>query len=99
MSKPTLQDVAIKAGVSTATVDRVLHERDGISERAKTKVRDAMHELNFGRIPDYLASRPKPVLRFAFLLPHLHTSFANGMVQSALAAPAAIDDFDVQIKI
>ncbi|MEM7463782.1 MAG: LacI family DNA-binding transcriptional regulator [Pseudomonadota bacterium] len=99
MAKPTLRDVAKRAGLSTATVDRVLHERDGISERAKKKVREAIHELNFGKIPESLSSRPKPVMRFAFLLPHLHTSFADEMVQAALAAPAAVDDVDVLIEI
>lgn len=55
MRKPNLQrkarrrariaDIAAKAEVGTATVDRVLNKRGGVSERTKQKVREAMAAL------------------------------------------------------
>ena len=40
-----IADIAAKAEVGTATVDRVLNERGGVSEGAKQKVREAMAAL------------------------------------------------------
>ena len=43
----TIQDVARKAGVSTATVSRVLNNRNVVSENTAVKVEQAIHELNY----------------------------------------------------
>jgi LacI family transcriptional regulator len=50
-SKPTIRDVAKKAGVSIATVSYVLNENpdEAISERAKQRVMDAVRALNYHR--------------------------------------------------
>ena len=39
-------DIALQAGVSTATVDRVLNDRPGASQKMKTRVREAMQWLD-----------------------------------------------------
>ena len=41
-----IADIAAKAEVGTATVDRVLNERGGVSERTKQKVKEAMAALD-----------------------------------------------------
>jgi LacI family transcriptional regulator len=46
----TLFDVARLAGVSTATVSRVVHGQDGVREATRTRVRQAIEEL--GYVPD-----------------------------------------------
>jgi LacI family transcriptional regulator len=46
----TLYDVARLAGVSTATVSRVVHGQDGVRETTRTRVRQAIEEL--GYVPD-----------------------------------------------
>ena len=48
-SKPTIKDVAKKAGVSTATVSYVLNNNpdEVISEKAKKRVWDAAKQLNY----------------------------------------------------
>jgi LacI family transcriptional regulator len=46
----TLYDVARLAGVSTATVSRVVHGQDGVREATRTRVRQAIEEL--GYVPD-----------------------------------------------
>ena len=55
MGKTTLQDVAREAGVSLATVDRVLNGRAGVHSRTVERVRSAIERLNYQ--PDRLASR------------------------------------------
>ena len=43
----TIQDVARQAGVSAATVSRVLNNREVVSEKTAVKVEQAIHELNY----------------------------------------------------
>ena len=49
MSRVTVQDVADAAGVSLATVDRVLNNRKGVRAETVDRVKDAMERLNFVR--------------------------------------------------
>ena len=49
----TLYDVARLAGVSTATVSRVLHEQDRVRESTRARVKKAIEEL--GYVPDSAA--------------------------------------------
>ena len=52
-SKPRIIDIALQAGVSTATVDRVLNKRPGVRDKTVAKVHEAMHLLALGH------TRPK----------------------------------------
>lgn len=45
--RPTLKDVADQAGVSTATVARVLHEKGYVSEQAREQVNRALAETGY----------------------------------------------------
>jgi DNA-binding LacI/PurR family transcriptional regulator len=47
--KVTLEEVAARAGVSLATVSRVLGRRGAVAEATRTKVLDAMNELGYSR--------------------------------------------------
>src|SRR5690554_939264 len=49
----TLQDVARHAGVSTGTIDRVIHNRGKVSAEKKEKIEKAIKELKFN--PNLLA--------------------------------------------
>lgn len=40
-----IKDIAIKAGVSTGTVDRVIHDRGRVSDEVKAKVLKIIEEL------------------------------------------------------
>ena len=42
-----IKDIAIRAGVSVGTVDRVLHDRPNVSKQARTKVEKALKEVNY----------------------------------------------------
>ena len=43
----TIKDIAARAGVSTGTVDRVLHKRPNVSKSALDKVNKALEELDY----------------------------------------------------
>jgi LacI family transcriptional regulator len=47
LAEATIRDVAGLAGVSTATVSRVLNARDGVSPGTRERVRAAIHRLDF----------------------------------------------------
>jgi len=49
-----IKDIATRAGVSTGTVDRVLHQRGEVSVAARSKVNKALEELGYER--NFLAS-------------------------------------------
>jgi LacI family transcriptional regulator len=66
--KVTLKTVADAAGVSVATVDRVLNRREGVRDATVEKVEVAIRQL--GYTPSSLAARVQPAAkRFAFILP------------------------------
>ncbi len=49
MSKPTVHDIAREAGVSLATVDRVLNARPGVAAKTISKVKTAVDRLGYVR--------------------------------------------------
>lgn len=64
-----IADVAREAGVGTATVDRVLNDRDGVSEAMERRVRQAMENV-IARKPGRMRERPQPTRgHFEILLP------------------------------
>ena len=69
MAKVTIQDVARVAGVSVATVDRVLNRRPGVRGVTVTRVEGAIRDLNYQ--PDRIAARlaRSREYRFCFVLP------------------------------
>jgi LacI family transcriptional regulator len=69
VSRPRARDIARAAGVSTATVDRVLNRRLGVRAATAQRVVEAAAALDYlPRAALYEALRPKP-MRLAFLLP------------------------------
>jgi hypothetical protein len=66
MAKVTIQDVARVAGVSVATVDRVLNRRPGVRGVTVNKVETAIRDLNYqpdriaGPVGGVLLMRPDP---------------------------------------
>ena len=64
-----IKDIAVKAGVSTGTVDRVLHDRGHVSPDAREKVLKVLEELNYQ--PNIIASTLayNRILRLAAIIP------------------------------
>lgn len=70
--KIRIKDIADRAGVSTGTVDRVIHERGEVSKKTRDKVLSILNELHYE--PDILARSlaSRRPFRIAVLLP-FHT--------------------------
>jgi len=75
----TLEDVAREAGVSLATVDRVLNRRPGVREKTAAKVQAAIAKLGYR--PDPAAARlaRKETFRFCFVLPTGTNTFMRNL--------------------
>jgi len=67
---PTIYDVAREAGVARATVDRVIYNRGGVSEKTVRRVREVIEKLGYTANPiaSRLASKKK--LTISCLIPH-----------------------------
>jgi LacI family transcriptional regulator len=99
MNKPTVHDIAREAGVSLATVDRVLNARPGVRKNTITKVQDAVTRLGYVR--DTFAANLSRQRRyeFAFLLPDDAGQFASTLKAAVRqAAKSQIAD-RVSIKV
>ena len=70
----TITQIAEAAGVSTATVDRVLNNRPGVNPATVQRVRQAMAELG-GTVPVRGRPRSTTSFRFAFVLPAARRGF------------------------
>ena len=73
MSKVTLKLVAERAGVSVATVDRVLNKRPGVRAATITRVMNTIEELRYS--PSSLANDLRGDIRIAFVLPDNQNTF------------------------
>ncbi|MCH2168885.1 MAG: LacI family DNA-binding transcriptional regulator [Oceanicola sp.] len=79
MGRPTVHDIAKEAGVSLATVDRVLNARPGVREKTIAKVTKAVESLGYVR-DTYAANLARQrQYRFAFVLPEGSSQFANSL--------------------
>lgn len=79
MSRATIEDVAREAGVSVATVDRVLNGRAAVRPATLKLVESAVRSLNYK--PDRLAARLArgKEYRFCFVLPEGNNAFMTAL--------------------
>jgi LacI family transcriptional regulator len=77
--KPTVHDIASHAGVSLATVDRVLNRRPGVSARTREKVDQAVHALGFVRDVAAANLAKGRVYPLTFIIPSNDNSFMRGL--------------------
>jgi LacI family transcriptional regulator len=77
----TLEDVAREAGVSLATVDRVVNRRPGVRERTVARVEAAILKLSYR--PDPVAARlaRNRSFRFCFVLPTGSNTFMTQLAE------------------
>lgn len=96
--KPGITEVARQAGVSTATVDRVLHHRPGVRPATVQAVLKAAADLGYLPQDDlYKALRAEP-MRLAFLLPAGTNRFLNMLGDSVGTAHEQFEPFNVQCR-
>ena len=100
MKRMTVHDVAEQAGVSLATVDRVLNGRPGVSTAMAGRVRATIERLGFTR-DHYAASLATSRRhRFVFVLPKLDSnSFLCTLRQTLLVQAEALSARRIQLSL
>jgi LacI family transcriptional regulator len=81
MLRPTTKDLAKAAGVSRATVDRVLNGRDGVKKRTVDRVNEAIQELGFVRNIQAANLARSQRYRFVFALPRSGDLFLKEIIR------------------
>ena len=95
----TIKDIAAHAGVSTGTVDRVLHNRPNVSKTALEKVNKALEELDYR--PNMYASALayNKTYNFYLVLPkHEQDAYWDEIEEGALACTDFRRDFGITLK-
>ena len=85
---PRFKEIAEEAGVSEATVDRVLNERGSVSSQARQRVVEAAQKLGVQRI---LPDTRHGIIHFDVLMPVNNTPFFRRLDQSLQRAIAMLD--------
>jgi LacI family transcriptional regulator len=96
-----IKDIALKAGVSIGTVDRVLHNRGEVSEKTRRKVMEIVRELDYkpNIIARSLAS--KRAYYITVLIPDYKTDnpYWKGPLDGIRRAADEIKDFNFSVEI
>lgn len=96
----TIKDVAIAAGVSPGTVDRVLHKRGKVSEAKKKKVLTAIEKLEY--TPSQIGSALstcKNQIKIGITYPQVDSSFWNEIGLGIEKAQLQLKSFGVRLII
>lgn len=99
MGKPTVHDIAKEAGVSLATVDRVLNARPGVREKTVERVQAAIRRLGYVRDTYAANLARRKEYKFIFILPEGPNQFVE-MVRAALLETTEAQQSDrVSVKV
>ena len=79
MGKPTVHDIASAAGVSLATVDRVLNGRPGVRDKTRARVHAAVKKLGYVRDLHAANLARNRQYSFVFMLPAGEGQFLQGL--------------------
>lgn len=82
MTMATIQEVSQKAGVSTATVSRVLNNADGVKEVTRQRVLEVIKELNYHPNSFGRNLRRQQSNSIMVIIPDITNAFFSGIVQS-----------------
>lgn len=95
----TIKEIALKAGVSIGTVDRVLHNRGMVNAQTKERVEAVMRELNYrpNQVAQGLAARKKK-LKISFFLPDIKNHpFFEKVANAADKKAKELEQYGVQV--
>lgn len=98
--RPTVHDIAAAAGVSLATVDRVLNQRPGVRDVTRRRVEEAIREIGYVRDLAAANLAKGRVYPLVFILPASDNSFMHGLreeVRQAISRTAP-ERTDIRIR-
>ena len=95
--KVTLEDVARKAGVSRATVDRVLNERGNVKKSTAERVYRAVFNTNYfiGPLAD---ADDKIIYKFDFVFPILKTAYFDNFCKEIASSRLAFARLNARVQ-
>lgn len=99
INRSRIADIARLAGVSTATVDRVLHGRSSVRPNTAQRVLKAAAELQY--LPDaelWRAFQPAP-MELVFLLPAGTNRYLRMLGDCIAGAGAALEPYNVRCRV
>ncbi|MEH6725849.1 MAG: LacI family DNA-binding transcriptional regulator [Hyphomicrobiales bacterium] len=79
--RPTVKDLAKAAGVSLATVDRVLNDRPNVSKKSARKVSEAIERIGFTRNLAAANLAKNKTYRFRFVLPDTGDQYLEALLR------------------
>jgi LacI family transcriptional regulator len=98
-ARPTTKDLAKHAGVSRATVDRVLNGREGVKQKTIIRVNKAIEQLGFVRNLSAANLAKNKSYRFTFVLPSSGDLFLREIVRHIQEADSILVDDMMSIRI
>ncbi|MBL9050702.1 MAG: LacI family DNA-binding transcriptional regulator [Tabrizicola sp.] len=101
MRRPTIPDLAEAAGVSVATVNRVLSGAANVRLATRERVKQAAEDIGFygvGSIQARVAAA-RPRLRFGVLLLQPHRPFYQNVARALEEAASSTTEADVDLRI
>ena len=95
----TITNIAEVAGVSRGTVDKVIHNRAGVSDAVRAHVQHVIEELDYhpNRIARALKQNEKR-LCFVVFLPDLENPFFSNIKRGMDEALARLSDYNIEIQ-
>jgi LacI family transcriptional regulator len=96
----TIKDIADAAGVSRGTVDRVLHNRQGVSRKVRESVLKALEELNYrpNSVAKALATRKCPKTIHVIVAPTFNP-FVDEILEGIGRAESDYADYGLRIRV
>jgi LacI family transcriptional regulator len=95
MRRPTTKDLAEVAGVSRATVDRVLNGREGVHKKSIERVNQAIDKLGFVRNLQAANLAKSQSYRFIFALPKSGDQFLEQIKKRIVEAAAVFAEDNI----
>ena len=99
MLRPTTKDLAKAAGVSLATVDRVLNDRTGVRDDTVKRVTEAIEAIGFSRNLFAANLARSRSYRFVFLLPRSGDLFLAELIARIAEAKLAFTPEATQVTV
>jgi LacI family transcriptional regulator len=101
MTRITIKDLALEAGVSVSTVNRILGGDEGVKAATAQAVKDAANRLGYHgvRTIDHRISAQKPKFKFGFLLLQPTRTFYKMLGAALQAASAKVETHHIEPHI
>jgi len=96
----TIKNIAFEANVSKGTVDRVLHNRGGVSKKTEKKIKGILEKYNFKVNPVARALKMKNKFQLATLIPNYDSDnlFWKSPYLGILKASDEVRNFGVEVE-